>query len=101
MYISFPSGYSTKDTVKYPVLYVLDGNIYFPLFKSSTEAMDLGNELGKVIIVGIGSGRDLASWYINRTYDYTPSLDTISDRESEKQFGFPNGIIKSVGQKNS
>ena len=97
LYISFPSGYSTKDTTKYPVLYVLDGRGSFPLFKTLREAMDLGNELEKVIIVGIGRGRDPASWYINRMYDYTPSLDTISDRKSEKQFGFPNGAIKSGG----
>jgi uncharacterized protein len=97
LYISFPSGYSTKDTVKYPVLYVLDGSPSFPLFKSAREAMDFGNELEKVIIVGIGSGRDLASWSINRAYNYTPSEDTSSDRRMEKQYGFPKGLIHSGG----
>ncbi len=97
LYISFPSGYSTKDTIKYPVLYVLDGSISFPLFKSSREAMDLGKELEGVIIVGIGSGLNLPSWLINRSYDYTPSEDTSSDRRMEKQFGFPKGVIHSGG----
>ena len=80
LYISFPSGYSIKDTTKYPVLYVLDGGPSFPIFWSAREAMDLGNELEKVIIVGIGCGLDLASWSANRMYDYTPSKDTIKGR---------------------
>ena len=97
LYISFPSGYSNKDTTKYPVLYVLDGSISFPLFKTSREAMDLGNELEKVIIVGIGSGSDLSSWYINRMYDYTTSKDTVRERQDEKNGGFPKGTIQSGG----
>jgi predicted alpha/beta superfamily hydrolase len=97
LYISFPRGYSTKDTIKYPVLYVLDGQYSFPIFKSSREAMDLGNELEKVIIVGIGCGLDQASWMMNRMYDYTPSLDTISDRRKEKEFRLANGTLLSGG----
>jgi predicted alpha/beta superfamily hydrolase len=97
LYISFPRGYSTKDTIKYPVLYVLDGQYSFPIFKSSREAMDLGNELEKVIIVGIGCGLDQASWMMNRMYDYTPSLDTISDRRKEKEFRLANGTLQSGG----
>jgi len=37
LYISFPKGYSTKDTTKYPVLFVLDGQGSFPVFKSVRE----------------------------------------------------------------
>lgn len=96
LYISFPKGYSTKDTIKYPVLYVLDGQYTFPIFKSSREVMDLGNELEKVIIVGIGCGLDQASWSVNRWYDYTPSLDTIIDRKSEKQKGQLEKFLKCI-----
>ena len=60
--------------------------------------MDLfGNEIEDVIIVGIGSGLNLPSWFINRTFDYTTSIDTVSDRNMEKQFGFPEGTLKSGG----
>jgi len=97
LFISFPGGYSIKDTIRYPVLYVLDGRSSFPVFESASKSMYLGNELEKVIIVGIGSGHDLASWYANRMYDYTPSLDTISDRKGEKQLGFPKGTLQSGG----
>lgn len=97
LYISFPKSYSTKDTINYPVLYVLDGAYSFPQFQSSQLAMGLGNELEDVIIVGIGSGLSLGSWLMNRTYDYTPSADTLSNGVMEKQYGFPKGMIKSGG----
>lgn len=97
LYISFPESYSTKDTISYPVLYVLDGAIQLPILGSVQEYLSFGREIEEVIIVGIGSGLDFPTWFINRTYDYTPSLDTISDRENEKEFGFPEGTIKSGG----
>ncbi len=97
LYISFPRSYSTKDTINYPVLYVLDGAYSFPRFKSSQQSMSFGNELEDVIIVGIGSGLNLGSWFVNRTYDYTPSVDTLSDSRAEKEYGFPKGMIKSGG----
>jgi predicted alpha/beta superfamily hydrolase len=97
LYISFPSNYSTKDTVKYPVLYLLDGRVFFPIIKSAREPMDFGGELEQVIIVGIGSGLDGASWYVNRTYDYTTSKDTVFDRKDEKKLGFPKGTLQSGG----
>jgi predicted alpha/beta superfamily hydrolase len=100
LYISFPRGYSNKDTTKYPVLYMLDGRFLFPIAKSARENMDLGHELEKVIIVGIGSGLDSDSWFINRTFDYTPSQDTSNDRQTEKEFGFPKGDIHSGGGAN-
>ena len=97
LYISFPRGYLTKDTTKYPVLYLLDGRVYFPIINSARGEMDFGNELEKVIIVGIGSGLDGASWYVNRIYDYTTSKDTVFDRKNEKELGFPNGTLQSGG----
>lgn len=97
LYISFPRGYSTKDTISYPVLYFLDGKYAFPLIKGAKVALDFYREIEDVIIVGIGSGLNIPSWFINRTYDYTTSIDTTSERSMEKQFGFPEGTLKSGG----
>jgi len=101
LYISFPKSYTTKDTIMYPVLYVLDGKGSFESFKSVHRYLTFGNTLGigfeDVIIVGIGCGLDLPSLLINRTYDYTPSLDSLTDRRIEKQFGLPKGSVKSGG----
>jgi len=97
LYMSFPRSYSVKDTVSYPVLYVLDGQLSFYKFSSSHKSFGFGNELEDVIIVGVGSGLDMASWFINRSFDYTPSVDSLYQYNMEKQFGFPKGTIQSGG----
>lgn len=98
LYMSFPKSYSTQDTISYPVLYVLDGRIAFPSIKGTKEALDLfGDEIEDVIIVGIGSGLNTRSWAISRTYDYLTSVDTLHDRNLEKQRGVPEGTFKSGG----
>ena len=97
LYISFPTSYSIKDTITYPVLYVLDGESSFPAFTSAQEIMSLGEELEDVIIVGIGSGLDLPTWLINRSFDYTTSIDTNSLNGMEEQFGLSKGSIKTGG----
>jgi predicted alpha/beta superfamily hydrolase len=97
LYMSFPKSYSTKDTISYPVLYILDGAPAFPIITGTHKTMSLGNEIEEVIIVGIGSGLNLPSWLINRTYDYTTSVDTASSSNIEKQYGFPEGTLKSGG----
>lgn len=84
LYISFPSNYSTNDTISYPVLYVLDGSFYFQSFQSAQKHLNLYGEIEHVIIVGIGSGLDLKSYLTNRNYDYTPSRDSISDEDYER-----------------
>ena len=40
LYISFPKNYSTKDTVSYPVLYVLDGEWVFPIIRGTRAILD-------------------------------------------------------------
>lgn len=98
LYISFPRGYSTKDTISYPVLYILDGDYSFPRFNSSQLMMSFGGEIEDIIIVGISSGLDdLPTRFINRHYDYTTSIDTTSQNGMEKRYGVPKGSVKSGG----
>lgn len=99
LYISFPGGYSVKDTTRYPVLYVLDGAFCYPIINMARRSMDAAKELEDVIIVCIGSGLDV-HWLSNRYYDDTPSSDTINDRQYEKEIGFPKGTIRSGGAAN-
>jgi uncharacterized protein len=56
-----------------------------------------GNEIDDMIIVGIGPGSDLISWFVERAYDYTTSLDTNSERYTEKYYNLPEGTLKSGG----
>ena len=92
LYMSFPRAYSTKDSIEYPVLYVLDGKYRFPIFTSARESMDFDNLLEDVIIVGVSSGLDFVSWGRNRNYDLTPSQDTIHDRKLEKDASVAYGL---------
>jgi hypothetical protein len=45
LYISFPDSYSTKDTLSYPVLYVLDGRYSFYSILGAKDALDLSKSL--------------------------------------------------------
>jgi predicted alpha/beta superfamily hydrolase len=97
LYISFPKSYSTEDTISYPVLYVLDGHFSFPLFKGVQNILTTAGKLEEVIIVGIRGGLDFNSWMINRFYDFTPSRDTLVERDREKKYDLPKGSLRTGG----
>ena len=97
LYISFPEGYSTKNTISYPVLYVLDGRYAFNLILGTKGILDTIGSFEEVIIVGIGSGLDLQSWAKNRLYDYTPTINNPRERALEKNMGLAEGELKSGG----
>lgn len=77
IHIAFPQGYQ-KD-VSYPVVYFLDSDPGIGLAKGIVDLLIAGNEIEPFILVGIAYGKDMPTWWINRSRDYTPSLDTISD----------------------
>lgn len=92
LYISLPLSYTAKDTISYPVLYVLDGKRDFNLFHQQNRFLWYRGGIEEVIIVGIAAGE-------YRGYDYspTPNIDTTAVREKEKKRGLPEGTIKSGG----
>jgi len=97
LYISFPKSYSTKDTISYPVLYVLDGHYSYPLFKGVQTLMSTAKKIEEVIIVSIRGGVEFNSWMISRFYDFTPSRDILVERDREKKFGLPKGSLTTGG----
>lgn len=97
LYISFPGDYSVKDTLHYPVLYVLDGMHYYPLLNQARTVMDWAGGLQDVIIVCISSGKDFLQWFTNRTLDYTPSASPAGERNMEKGYGLSDGALQSGG----
>ena len=97
LYISFPASYSTSDSLSYPVLYVLDGAYSFPTFNQVNRRLSARRMIQDVVIVGIHSGSDRNSWFINRNLDYTPTSDTLDDRNAEKEFGIHEGKLNSGG----
>jgi predicted alpha/beta superfamily hydrolase len=93
LYISFPKDYSTKDSISYPVLYVLDGEIFFPIIKEIRKILELGQEIEDIIIVGVSS----PDWFRTRFYDFTPTVSTFEEEEKDKRDGAPIGTHKSGG----
>jgi predicted alpha/beta superfamily hydrolase len=92
--ISFPKSYSTKDSISYPVLYVADGrDLTVPSLRAAQKFMMDSKEYEQVIIVGISSAIDRSSWKIDRAQDYTPSIDTLKQKEIEKYLKLPEGSL--------
>ena len=94
IHMSFPKNYSTKDTITYPVLYVLDGKSTYRYFNSSNIDFE---KIEDVILVGISHKANGIESRINRFNDYTPYRDTITDRKFEKKFGVEKRTIKTGG----
>ena len=72
IYISLPDGYE-ESVKKYPVLYVLDGDISFGMAASIARYLQFGNTIPELIIVGIGYGALKKSKGNDRNRDYTIS----------------------------
>ena len=92
----------------YPVLYVLDGDAYFPLFASGARLRALTNEIEQTVIVGIGypdSQNNFAKALARRTYDLTQAedLNSASRKVNEAltpgerlEFGHADDFIKVI-----
>ncbi|HRH49451.1 MAG TPA: alpha/beta hydrolase-fold protein [Panacibacter sp.] len=78
--VLLPAKYTTSDTVRYPVLYVLDGDYATGMFQSTLQLFSLAPELQEMIIVTIdGVSKSHEQWLASRYYDYTPSSDPKAD----------------------
>lgn len=99
--VSLPMHYAKTDTTHYPVLYMLDGAIAFPVAHAARTAMDMFGELEDVIIVTIEYewNQSISPWMTGRWKDYTPSKDEKMDANPEylNGFGLKAGDLISGG----
>lgn len=95
LYISFPKNYSAKDTVSYPVLYVLDGELVFPIINGTRAILDSQKELEDLIIVSIS-----AADFILRYNDYTTSVSASTDEKKKKTLTYPKDYLNLEEQIN-
>ena len=96
--VSVPKTYSEKDTLHYPVLYVLDGKFSFNSMCSIRDVLDLGKEIKDIIIVSIDASCVTdADWFASRYYDFTPSGILQADTFWSKIMNIPEGKLKSGG----
>ncbi len=72
LYISIPDDYDQSDK-KYPVLYLLDGDVAFGMAASIARYLQFGNAIPELIIVGIGYGALKKNEGNMRSRDYTIS----------------------------
>lgn len=72
LYISFPDDYDKSDK-KYPVLYLLDGDVAFGMAASIARYLQFGNTIPELVIVGIGYGALKKNEGNMRSRDYSIS----------------------------
>jgi len=72
--ISVPDSYSSGNN-RYPVLYVLDGDIAFGMAASISRYLQIGNNISELIIVGIGYGKLDKTLGKNRLRDFRPTQE--------------------------
>jgi len=68
--VSLPASYYENNTKTYPVIYILDGNLYFDIFKSMVNIYTQTGWPYEVILVGIGY-KDIYELAMLRSRDYT------------------------------
>jgi uncharacterized protein len=88
LFVALPEGYTAADSLRYPVLYLLDGNHSFPLAVSALRFLRIGREVPDMIIVGVGYATDwFSETYPQRAYDYTPSRVQAYDSAESARLG--------------
>jgi len=98
LWVSLPKKYSAQDSLRYPVLYVLDGKFSFTSMSSIRDVLDLGKEVKDIIIVSIDfSGNTDEDWFVSRYNDFTPSSYLQADTLWSKILKIPEGKLKSGG----
>jgi uncharacterized protein len=71
IFISLPNSYDVSDK-KYPVLYVLDGDVAYGIAASIARYLEIGENIPELIIVGIGYGSLDKAAGEKRRRDYRP-----------------------------
>ncbi len=99
--VSLPMHYLKTDTTHYPVLYMLDGGLSFPIAHAARTSLDMFGDLEDVIIVAIEYNWDqsLKPWMTTRWKDYTTSKDEKADTNPGylKMFDLQSGALSSGG----
>jgi predicted alpha/beta superfamily hydrolase len=105
LFVSLPKSYSDKDTTRYPVLYVLDGNFMFPVMNAFQSLLSETRETQEMIVVGIGyHTNSILGSTTFRTPDYTPTKDTAFENMLQREMnmevktGGANKFIQALKQ---
>ena len=89
IYIQFPANYSYENSQKYPVVYILDGEVFLP---TATNVLDFysGGFMPEMVLVGISNTK-------NRTRDLTSStIKTKYGRPFNEENGEADNFIEFI-----
>ena len=75
--VCLPKNYDS--TKSYPVVYLLDADKSIGMAKDIGDWLMWGKQIQDIIIVGIAYDKDDDTWWINRSRDFLPTLDTLSE----------------------
>jgi len=88
IYIKIPKGYEDNPGKTYPAIFLLDGDIAFPMSWSIVRYLQYGKYVPDVFVIGIGYGGLLSSNTINkRERDYSiSSIEGLKDSGGGEKF---------------
>lgn len=94
IFISLPSEYDSKKNIKYPVIYLLDANLYFDTIATTLKNYSKNGMLPPAILVGIGYN-DIETMDSLRSRDYTyptaiPEYEMTVSGKADKFLSFIN-----------
>jgi uncharacterized protein len=86
IYVAYPEGYDPAAAMKYPVVYLLDGDSLFPMLAPHHLFLHYDDKLPKALIVGIAYG-GFDSAVNKRGFDYSmPAPDAKEDQGGAEKF---------------
>lgn len=93
--VGLPEGYSNSQK-KYPIVIVLDGDKFFGIAKGFADILAWGNEIQKVITIGISYNTNDKEWWEKRTRDFSNCADTINGKNFPQNMGGADNFAKFI-----
>ena len=88
LFVGLPPGYDPDGERRYPVTYVLDGNVVFPFAVNTLRMFALFGETPETIVVGVGYPvQYFPETLALRWHDLTPTRVEALDQEQSDRFG--------------
>ena len=88
VFVALPESYKADTARRYPVVYVTDAHVSFPLATQIYRLMRLSDDVPELIIVGI-DGTNPETWAAARFLDLTPTRNEAREAEVSTSLGQP------------
>lgn len=82
--VQMPKAYYEEPDVKYPTVYIVDANFYFPMLAETVKQYEIAGLIPPLILVGIG-------------YKSFAAMDSLRERDYLYPASIPSDEMKTVG----